>query len=139
MLAGVVHATNLRAFRDCDVSEPFFRLYTLLVAVELALKDHAAQHTPGHDLHALTQRALMQIPASVDAQLTALTQSLSKLACTSRQGARVTINSAKYPDLRYIRLDADFPGDCSCQDVQDTLNIAHQLVKELAAAGVKLS
>lgn len=47
------HSTNQRAFRDGDMNEPFFRLYTLLVAIEIALKDRLPQFTHGHDLSTL--------------------------------------------------------------------------------------
>jgi hypothetical protein len=134
----VAHTTNLRAFRDCDAQEPFFRLYTLLVAVELVLKDRAPAHSGGHDLQRLAQRALTPIPAGLSVQLTALAKSLGVLVCTSLKGSRVPLDPAKFPELRYLRHEADFPGDTKSTEIIDALNAAQQLVKELKLAGVSL-
>jgi hypothetical protein len=134
----VPHTINRSAFRDCDTSEPFFRLYTLLVAIELALKDQLSQFQSGHDLHRLAGFVVVPMPPGLSAQLTGLTACLGLLFCTSQQGLQVPVDSAKYPGLRYIRHDRDFPGATNEANVKQALDAARQLVQELRLAGVEL-
>ena len=138
IITDVAHTTNQRAFRDCDVSVPFLRLYTLLVAVELALKDRAPAHGSGHDLQKLAHLAGIQMSPGLSAQLTALARSMGVLVCTSQQGTRTPVNSASYPGLRYLRHEADFPGDSKPADIGGALNAARQLIDELRLVGVQL-
>jgi hypothetical protein len=135
---GVPHTTNRSAFRDCDASEPSFRLYTLLVAIELALKDKISPFRSGHDLHRLAGFAVTPMSPGLSTQLTGLTACLGVLLCTSLQGLQVPIDPANYPGLRYIRHDRDFPGASSETSVKQALDTARQLVQELRLAGVEI-
>ena len=132
------HGTNLRAFRDCDAREPFFRLYTLLVAIEIVLKDHAPSHVGGHDLQRLAHAALTNVPAGLSVQITTLSRCLALLACTSLNGKAAPINPTKYPAIRYLRHEADFPGETKPVDIAAALNAARQVVEELKLVGVIL-
>ena len=67
MIHAVAHSINRKAFANCDTTQPFFRLYTLLVAIELALKDGAPKHQKGHDLEVLARAALQPLPAGLSA------------------------------------------------------------------------
>lgn len=132
------HTINRCAFRDCDASEPSFRLYTLLVAIELALKDRLSPYKSGHDLHRLAGFAVSPMPAGLSAQLTGLTACLGSLLCTSLQGTQVPVDPANYPVIRYVRHDKDFPGSTTENLVQQALAAARQLVQELRIAVVDL-
>lgn len=134
----MAHATNIRAFRDCNSAEPFFRLYTLLVAIELALKDVCTPHVGGHDLHRIVQRAFPAVSAGLSAQLTTLQRTLGILVCTDLRGSRSSVDPTKYPDLRYLRHEVDYPGDSKPTDILDALDAARQVVRELKTAGVNL-
>jgi hypothetical protein len=133
------HAINRRAFRDADVTEPFFRLYTLLVAVELALKDAIGTHPMTHDLDALVKQHLgANTSSSLEAQLTTLQLSLSALVCTVK-GTQASVRANKYPDLRYLQHSADgFANGSTSADVSAALADTHGLITELAMCGVVL-
>ena len=133
------HTTNRRAFRDADATEPLFRLYTLLVATELALKDALGQYSLTHDFEKLAKQHFgAAISSTLDAQLATLQKSLSALICTFK-GVGAPLDPAKYPGLRYLRLDADGSvGGTADADVVQALADATQLVEELRMIGVTL-
>jgi hypothetical protein len=134
----VQHATNQRAFRDCDSKEPFFRLYTLLVATEIAMKNRLPTFEHGHDLASLIPKAVTGMSAGLQAQLTSLDAALRALICTHR-GARSGLNPTQYPGLRYLRHEKDgFVGDSSEAAIAQALRDAEQLVEELRRVGVTL-
>ena len=133
-----MHSTNQRAFRDGDINEPFYRLYTLLVAIEIALKDRLPHFAHGHELAALVPQVIPLVPSGLQSQLTALDTSLRALICTFH-GARVQVNPAVYPGIRYLRHVKDgFAGDSSDADIAQALSDCRQLVEELKLAGVTL-
>ena len=130
------HTTNRTAFLQCDATEPLFRLYTLLVAVELALKDHTGAFGHAHDIDAL---ALPLVSSNLQGVLNALEGTLKKLRCTHKNGTGVHTNLKKYPDLRYLRLTKDGFADGSHEaDIMAALADAKQLVNELKLAGVHI-
>lgn len=134
----VAHIRNRTAFRDCDATSPLFRLYSLLIATELALKDHLSAYTGNHDLQLLAGRAFSPMPSGLSAQLTALSQQLGRLNCTSTAGVAVPINPQIYPGLRYLRHDADYAGGASDSEITQALRGAEALARELAIAGLPL-
>jgi len=132
------HVTNRAAFRDCDATDPCFRLYTLLVAIELALKDALVTFPNGHDLARLVSQGMPSIPSGLQAQLTSLDSSLRLLICTDR-GSAIPLNPAKYPGIRYLRHANDgHVGGTQNADVIQALRDAKQLVTELRSAGVQV-
>jgi hypothetical protein len=132
------HATNQRAFRDCDVSEPFFRLYTLIVAMELAVKNKMTTFAHGHDFSMLIPQALPTLPSGLQSQLTVLDASLRVLICTFH-GSRAPVNPAFYPGIRYLRHEKDgFTGDSSDASILQALRDAEQLANELKRAGIAI-
>jgi hypothetical protein len=134
------HTTNRDAFLRCDATQPFFRLYTLLVALELALKDRSASFADSHDLDALAKRAAAAgWTSDLQAVLTTFEQSLSKLRCTLKTGTGGGINPKIYPGLRYLRLAKDGFIDGSDEAiVAQALSDAQTLVSELKKLGVIL-
>ena len=133
----MAHTTNRAAFRSGTPTSPFLRLYTLLTGVEIALKDHR-DWSGGHDLRVLAVRALDPLPAGVTAQLTVLERCLSALTCTARDGSAAPIDPSRYPGLRYLRHDTDFPGTTSVDQLATALIAAQHLADELVRAGVAL-
>lgn len=133
----VPHSTNRAAFHQCDRSEPLLQLYTTLIAVELALKDHSTAWTSGHDLQVLITPLLGATASTLQSVLTTLEQSLRQLRCTTKNGTGGTVKPAQYPDLRYLRFAKDgFPDGSPDTLVVQALHDAQQLVAELARAGV---
>jgi hypothetical protein len=132
----VPHATNRAAFRDANASEPLFRLYTLLVAAELALKDAAGAYPHKHDLSLLAALHFGTVPSGLSAQLTALDKALGALACTFHN-APAPVDPKQYRGLRYLRLARDgFIGGSTDADVNQALADARAFVAELGKAGV---
>lgn len=134
------HTTNIRAFRDADVGVPVFRLYTLLVAAELRLKDATARYLHTHDLDVLVNNVFRAgVPAALQSTLTNLQNTLAVLHCT-RKGASVPVDPAVYPGLRYTRFQVDGFADPGSPDadVQRALQAANDFVAELRNAGVPL-
>src|SRR4051812_19389412 len=116
------HTTNRNAFRDCNVTQPFFRLYTYLVAIELTLKDLLPAFVGNHDIEQLAQRNFSSMPSGLQAQLVTVFSSLRVLACTAPDGTRATVRPNKYPDLRYLRHEQDgFVGDSKSSDIEQAL------------------
>jgi len=135
----VGHVTNRKAFRDADVNEPLFRLYTLLVATELTIKDSLNSYPHSHDLRSLIETHIgSQLPAGLAAQLTALERALSALRCTHK-GSSSPVLPTVYPGIRYVRLERDgFQGETRDQQVADALLHALGLIRELATNGIVL-
>jgi hypothetical protein len=134
----VPHTTNRAAFRDCDASNPCFRLYTLLVAIEFALKDSLATFPNGHDLTKLVPQVVTEMPNGLQAQLTSLDGSLRLLICTYK-GSPVPVTAANYPTMRYLRHASDgHMGQTKDADIVQALNDAQQLLIELKRAGVEV-
>jgi hypothetical protein len=132
------HSINRAAFRDAAISRPFFRLYTLLVSIEIALKDAIRPWRPGHDLDGLLHLAITDPlrQAAVRSAATTLWRCIAQLKCTARDGSTVRVNPSQYPDLRYVRHIQDFPDGSIDSNITTALNAATQLLEELKRAGV---
>lgn len=112
------------------------RLYAVLVAMELALKDAAravsGNWTSGHDVPTMMSK--------FDAALgTTLGNALSQLRCTDQNGNCASVLSKTYPHIRYLRHETDFPpppDSSSDGDVETALNIAIQCLDIIKAAGL---
>ncbi len=132
------HDTNRKAFASLDNKATFLRLYSLLVAVELSLKDKAGQYPMSHDLDALAQQALGTISAALQATLTNLTKAIGGLQCTYK-GQGAPVSPAIYPGIRYVRHQADWGGSgTSDQDLEHALRQANAFVEELRRSGVSI-
>lgn len=138
--ATVYHATNIKAFLQADSNEPLLRLYTLLVASELALKDASGKYPMKHDFQLLAENFWGggNVPGGVQSVLTSLHAALGALRCTLN-GNDAPVSPEKYPGIRYIRLARDgFANGTADGAVQAANVLAQDLVRELKAAGVAL-
>lgn len=136
----VSHTTNIKAFLQVDSNESFLRLYTLLVAAELALKDASGKYPMKHDFQLLAENFWGggNIPSGVQSVLTSLYAALAALRCTFN-GSDAPIRPEMYPGIRYIRLARDgFVNGTADGAVQAANQLAQDLVRELKAAGVAL-
>ena len=134
------HSTNTRAFLYADTNEPLFRLYTLLVASELALKDACQKYPMKHDLQLLCDTLWTggTVPTGVQSVLTSLHVALGALRCTFN-GADAPVKPDIYPGVRYVRLSRDgFLNGTPDGNVQAANQLAKDFVQELKAAGVSL-
>lgn len=112
------------------------RLYSVLVAMELALKDknHAASGNwmSGHNVPAMM--------SAVDAALGAtLGNALGHLWCTNVSGNAASVLANIYPHIRYLRHETDFPpplDSSTDDDITATLDIAIQCLGVIKAAGL---
>jgi hypothetical protein len=143
-IATMPHTTNRKAFgrrdeRDGrDGDEPLLRLYTLLVALELTLKDRAGSYPLSHDIDALVQPLITPEAANLQATLNAFMGSLSALRCTFN-GQDAPVHPKKYPGLRYLRFAKDgFAGGSRDAAVMQALRDAEQLVDELKRIGIQI-
>jgi hypothetical protein len=112
------------------------RLYSVLVAMELALKDAnraiAGTWSSGHDVPTMM--------SAYDAALGgSLGVALSQLRCTDKFGNTAPVATSNYPHIRYLRHETDFPPppvSSSDGDITATLNIAIQCLGVIRAAGL---
>lgn len=134
------HDTNRKAFYGCATAEPLLQLYTMLIAIELALKDRSGSFGGGHDLQKLATSLLSEPSGSnLQAVLTTFTQSLTKLRCTTVQNQGANVSAVQYPHVRYLRFKKDgFMDGSPEEDVQHALDTAREFAKELRRAGVQL-
>lgn len=129
----VAHKYNRTAFlavADDRSSSMLLRLYSALVAVEFGLKDGQPAWLGGHDVPNLLANANEQ---SLSAQLQG---KLAALRCTSIQGSDTAVRADKYPDLRYLRHENDFPGCSKEKEVEDAFEVAKDAVLALRQKGI---
>lgn len=112
---------------------PLIALYGALVRLELALKDHDPKFLGmGHDVcRMLTE--LSVTPALV----TQLTNRLEVLWCTMKTGSEGHVLASKYPDLRYLHHETDFPGKSTNAELMRALDVLRDIERELRAKGIK--
>lgn len=134
-----MHRINRKIFFDVDASQPLLRLYARLVALELTLKDYdSANRAKEHDVVGMVGK-LTGLPdiSSLSALATALNTALQVLRCTLKSGAVGPVNPKIYPGLRYLRHEADFPGETKDADLEKAIQALDALWKELQRQGVK--
>ena len=115
------HDYNKEAFRRIgnDSSNPLGAVYCSLVVLELAIKDHF--YTPGNANSWKTGHRIIDWlttdlgESSLGPQLK---NELFTLHCTDKNGNEANVDANKYPDLRYLRHEQDFPGTST--DEQDS-------------------
>ncbi len=112
------------------------RLYSVLVAMELAFKDNShadtGSWTSGHNVPSMM--------SAVDAALgTRLGNALGQLRCTALDGNAASVSASVYPHIRYLRHETDFPPphiSSSDGDIEETLAIAIQCLGVIKVAGL---
>jgi len=129
------HETNRKAFLSAaQCASPLASAYCSLVAIELCLKDTAPTWPPiAHDVpQMLTDLG--------DAGLVALAGrlriDLSSLNCTIRNGLSAPVNPRVYPDLRYARVDADFPDGSPISAFETLKTTVADIITALDSKGV---
>ncbi len=124
-----MHKVNRAAFYRLDATSQLLKLYVRLVALELTLKDdNAANYGHAHDVVKMVQD---RNDAALSAKAIALDATLKKLWCTGKGGAQVPVSPKKYPDLRYLRHETDFPGTTTETDLTDANTALEELFEEL--------
>ncbi len=120
---------NRRAFGNLDTTSPLLQLYCTLVSIELALKDDSTSSSKiGHKV---IEYAKAYNDRNLDLAADALENTLKQLICTNLSGLRANVNTQKYPDVRYLHHDSDFPGDTSQAELEAALDAARTLKREL--------
>ena len=132
----MAHNFNRAAFDTGRVAgSPLLALYCSLVVVELALKDRKPAWESGHRV----QQLLNELN---DAGLTALTfqlaNQLQTLKCTDKNGNDCAVAADRYPDLRYLRHETDFPGSSTDVNSALSIQITDDIRALLAGLGVPL-
>jgi hypothetical protein len=130
------HTVNRNAFlaaRNCG--HLLLSAYGLLVATELALKDHAPRWKKGHNVPGF-------LDEFSDPGLTALgvnlRDALSAIRCTGLDGAEMPIRDNMYPELRYARHSNDFAGGLTDTHLQSLVQMVEDIIRQLRAKGVAI-
>lgn len=127
------YATNIAAFGKCDATEPGFSAYCTLVALELTYKATGAS-VSRHDVLAAISAEPTLVPL-----VTAVTTALAALQCNDRHQQPARVRPGTYPDLRYLRHQADWGRYTSTvAELEDAVAELAKLTKELRHQGVKL-
>jgi hypothetical protein len=131
------HSTAIDAFQriaNDQQSSLLARLYSSLVILELAAKDHiysSNQKWPGgHQVTAF----LNSVDGTLSSNCTQLHTALGKLICTNLKGAESTVNAGRYPDIRYLRHSSDappWPNSSTDATLTDALNIVQVCLNHL--------
>lgn len=127
------YATNIAAFGNCDANEPGFSAYCTLVALELTYKANGAA-VIRHDVLATISAEPTLVP-----MVTAVTTALAALQCNDPGKQPARVRPGTYPDLRYLRHQADWATHTSTvAEVADTVAELAKLTRELRRQGVQL-
>lgn len=69
---------------------------------------------------------------------TQLESKLSVLYCTYRDGSEVNVDANRYPDIRYLRHETDFPGKSTDSQLKEALEIIKDIKTSLINRGISL-
>lgn len=133
------HDYNKEAFRRIgnDSSNPLCAVYCSLVVLELAIKDHFyAQVNPGSwkTGHRIIDWLTSDLnESSLGNQLD---NKLAALHCTDRNGDQAMVSPNRYPDLRYLRHEQDFPGTSTDAGLRDVMDIIQDIQDRLRMKGI---
>jgi len=135
-----VHSENRKAFlasKGCG--SLLLEAYSLLVVIELALKDYIYEHkspktwADKHNIGELICKLNGILPKNVVSLSThweQLAGKLGQIQCTDMYGQPKGIKS--YPELRYLRFDCDFGTQHKeCKHLKNIIGIANDIIKEL--------
>jgi hypothetical protein len=132
------HSYNKNSFQvgGSNFSNPLLCLYCSLVVLELSIKDHFHQSgswKTGHRIIDWLTNDLCE--TSLGSQLDS---KLSALYCTHRDGTEVNVDANRYPDIRYLRHETDFPGKSTDTQLQEALEIIKDIRTSLISKGINL-
>lgn len=131
-----MHLSNRRAFGNPSSGEPILALYCQLVALELALKDQFPTHFGlKHDVFSMISVSF-GAKSNVISAASSLRASLGAMTCSLGSGSAGPVRAEKYPDLRYARMDGDFPSPSTTNaSVATAIGFLQVLVTELKREG----
>ncbi len=132
------HSYNQQSFKvgGADPSNPLLCLYCSLVVLELAIKDHFHQSGSWKTSHCIIDWLTTDLgETSLGAQLES---KLSALYCTHRDGSEVNVVANRYPDIRYLRHETDFPGKSTDSQLNEALDIVKDIKTRLISMGINL-
>ncbi|WP_081599402.1 hypothetical protein [Prochlorothrix hollandica] len=132
------HSYNQQSFKvgGSNSSNPLLCLYCSLVVLELAIKDHFHQSGPWKRGHCIIDWLTNDLgETSLGTQLES---KLSALYCTYRDGSEVNVDANRYPDIRYLRHETDFPGKSTDSQLKEALEIMKDIKTSLINRGISL-
>jgi hypothetical protein len=130
----VPHNYNRNAFQAGATSGSLLlNVYSSLVVLELAIKDHLNPRPSGHKVASWIANNFGE--AALSAQLR---HRLGALYCTDRDGREANINADGYPDLRYLRHESDFAAKSTNVQLEAALEIIRDIAASLRSKGVAI-
>ncbi|MHC0068783.1 hypothetical protein ACWATR_38985 [Nostoc sp. UIC 10890] len=132
------HSYNQKSFQvgGSNPSNPLLCLYCSLVVLELSIKDHLSQFGSWKTGHCIIDWLTTELgETSLGTQLES---KLSALYCTHRNGSEVKVDANRYPDIRYLRHEADFPGKSTDNQLKEALEIIKDIRTSLISKGISL-
>jgi hypothetical protein len=132
------HDYNKEAFGRIgnDSSNPLCAVYCSLVVLELAIKDYF--YTPDNANSWKTGHSIVQWLTNLDESSlgSQLENKLFALRCTDINGDEARVKANKYPDLRYLRHEQDFPGTSTDAGLRDVMDIIQDIQVRLKMRGI---
>ncbi len=132
------HSYNQQSFKvgGSNPSNPLLCLYCSLIVLELAIKDHFHQSGSWKRGHCIIDWLTTDLgETSLGTQLES---KLSVLYCTHRDGSEVNVDANRYPDIRYLRHETDFPGKSTDSQLKEALEIIKDIKTSLISRGISL-
>jgi hypothetical protein len=132
------HSYNQQSFKTgtSDSSNPLLCLYCSLIVLELSIKDHlhrSGSWKTGHSIIDWLTNELGETSLG-----TQLESKLSALYCTHKNGSEVNVDANRYPDIRYLRHETDFPGKSTDDQLKEALEIIKDIRTSLTSKGISL-
>jgi len=111
-------------------------LYCSLVVLELSIKDHLYKSGSWRKGHRIIDWLTTDLgETSLGTQLDS---KLSASCCTCINGTEVNVSADRYPDIRYLRHENDFPGKSTDTQLKEVLDIIKDIRISLASKGITL-
>jgi len=146
-----MHTINIQAYMSAGKSpenEPLVRLYCLLVATEISLKDLLPSWLIGHNIEDLLQKACDAKDAEstppvnrscINSLVIQLNSELVKLSCTGKEGVAKFIKPSNYPEIRYVHFSLDFPESNTDNTViNGIITIVNDIHTEMQKQGMRI-
>jgi hypothetical protein len=134
---------NKKAFQAATAAglPALIRVYSGLVLLELALKEHLSIPNLGHDVPEMLRRLAQQKKpqaAALNQQRSDLTNKLSALFTTRIDDSIGRVRPDKYPDLRYLRHIEDFSANASSEKELQDLRVSVDRLRSFLKTNVGL-
>ena len=128
------HTVNRSAFlaaKNCG--HLLLSAYGMLVATELALKDHSGVWKKKHDIPQMLDDLA---DPGLTALGTTLRTSLGAIPCTNLDGNQASVPGNNYPYVRYARHASDHAGGTTDAHLQSLVQTVDDIIAQLRAKGV---